>query len=64
MTPDTLARYAAAALPRYTSYPTAPHFAPMEEGEYRTWLAGLTPGEAISLYVHIPFCRALCWYCG
>ncbi|WP_419899864.1 oxygen-independent coproporphyrinogen III oxidase [Roseomonas sp. USHLN139] len=64
MTPDALARYAAAALPRYTSYPTAPHFAPMKEGEYRAWLAGLTPGEAISLYVHIPFCRALCWYCG
>ncbi|MCQ4162318.1 oxygen-independent coproporphyrinogen III oxidase [Roseomonas sp. GC11] len=64
MTPQTFARYAAAALPRYTSYPTAPHFAPMGEGEYRAWLSGITPEEALSLYVHIPFCQSLCWYCG
>ncbi|WP_160000654.1 oxygen-independent coproporphyrinogen III oxidase [Roseomonas sp. 18066] len=51
-------------MPRYTSYPTAPHFTAMGEGDYREWLAALTPDQAVSLYVHIPFCRALCWYCG
>ncbi|MFB9970099.1 radical SAM protein [Pseudoroseomonas cervicalis] len=64
MSPETFARYAGAALPRYTSYPTAPHFAPLAEAEYRAWLSGIAPGDALSLYVHIPFCRSLCWYCG
>jgi oxygen-independent coproporphyrinogen-3 oxidase len=57
-------RYAAANLPRYTSYPTAPHFAPMEESAWRAWLGALPREERISLYVHVPFCQALCWYCG
>ena len=56
--------YALANVPRYTSYPTAPHFGPLGEAEYRGWLAGAGPGDALSLYVHIPFCQALCWYCG
>ncbi|KAA2211655.1 oxygen-independent coproporphyrinogen III oxidase [Teichococcus oryzae] len=64
MTPDRLAEYAAASLPRYTSYPTAPHFAPLAEPEYRQWLLGIGAGDALSLYVHIPFCDHLCWYCG
>jgi len=64
MTPDLLARYAAASLPRYTSYPTAPHFLPLTEGDYRGWLAGIGAEDALSLYVHIPFCQSLCWYCG
>lgn len=51
-------------LPRYTSYPTAPHFAPMEERLYRQWLSGMPAGSALSLYLHIPFCHELCWYCG
>ncbi len=66
---DTLARPAppaalSANLPRYTSYPTAPHFGPMEEGLYREWLTAMPPRSALSLYVHIPFCHELCWYCG
>lgn len=64
MTPE-LVRRMSAPVPRYTSYPTAPHFSPkvgaMEFGE---GLRGLSPSQAISLYVHVPFCAQLCWYCG
>lgn len=64
MTPD-LVRRMSAPVPRYTSYPTAPHFSasvgPMDFGE---GLRRLTPSQALSLYVHIPFCAQLCWYCG
>lgn len=65
--PDPRARleaYARQNLPRYTSYPTAPHFGPLAEQEYRAWLAEIRPGDTLSLYLHIPFCRTLCWYCG
>jgi oxygen-independent coproporphyrinogen III oxidase len=65
MTPDVLARYADQALPRYTSYPTAPHFAPdVGASAYARWLATVSSGSAGSLYLHIPFCRSMCWYCG
>ena len=61
---DLLARYGGARIPRYTSYPTAPHFsAAVGEMHYRSWLASLPRAKA-SLYVHIPFCQAMCWYCG
>ena len=64
LSPELLARYANARLPRYTSYPTAPHFSPeVDEAQYRSWLAGL-PATDVSLYLHIPFCAAMCWYCG
>lgn len=56
--------YATANLPRYTSYPTAPHFGPLEEASYRAWLSRMKPAEKLSLYLHIPFCHELCWYCG
>lgn len=63
--PDRLLRYATASLPRYTSYPTAPHFAPIEDAEWRGRLgAEIGPADPLSLYVHVPFCQALCWYCG
>ncbi|WP_431267270.1 oxygen-independent coproporphyrinogen III oxidase [Dankookia sp. P2] len=56
--------YALANLPRYTSYPTAPHFGPLGEAEYRGWLGGIRPEDPLSLYLHIPYCASLCWYCG
>jgi oxygen-independent coproporphyrinogen-3 oxidase len=65
ISPDTFARYAAMRVPRYTSYPTAPNFsASVGEDEYRQWLRALPANEPVSLYLHIPFCRAMCWYCG
>lgn len=52
-------------VPRYTSYPTAPHFhAGIGPRIYRQWLDGQPSGTAASLYIHVPFCRTLCWYCG
>lgn len=52
-------------VPRYTSYPTAPHFHEcVAAPTYRSWLEAIPSGEPLSLYVHIPYCRDLCWYCG
>jgi oxygen-independent coproporphyrinogen-3 oxidase len=54
-----------ARVPRYTSYPTAPHFHAGVTGEiFRGWLAALPQGMALSLYLHVPFCDTLCWFCG
>lgn len=52
-------------LPRYTSYPTAPRFAGGFDAEsYAGWLAEIPAGGALSLYLHVPFCPKLCWFCG
>jgi len=54
-----------APVPRYTSYPTAPHFsAEVGADSYATWLSALPAEKPISLYMHIPFCDEMCWYCG
>ncbi len=52
--------------PRYTSYPPAPHFA--EDFGINQWRQELIESQEstrpLSLYVHIPFCDTLCYYCG
>ncbi len=64
MVQDLLAKYDR-RVPRYTSYPTALQFAPTVGTKvYRGWLATLDPELPLSLYVHIPFCDSLCWFCG
>ncbi len=61
----SLSRYAELRVPRYTSYPTAPHFEPVDgDADWRAGLAGLDSAEPLSLYLHIPFCRKVCWYCA
>lgn len=61
---DLLRKYAA-PVPRYTSYPTAAHFRPdIDHAVYTQWLKTLPASSKLSLYVHIPFCDTLCWFCG
>ncbi|MGE5150325.1 MAG: radical SAM protein, partial [Rhodospirillaceae bacterium] len=51
-------------VPRYTSYPTAAQFsAAVGPAEHAAWLRNLNGGAA-ALYLHVPFCQALCWYCA
>lgn len=65
MRPDLAAWYGQERLPRYTSYPTAPHFSTaIGPDAYAEWLKAIPPNATTSLYLHVPFCRAMCWYCG
>nr|WP_321458420.1 oxygen-independent coproporphyrinogen III oxidase [uncultured Cohaesibacter sp.] len=64
MTNVTL-KYATRSVPRYTSYPTAPHFSDKVDTQtYETWLATINHEVPISLYLHVPFCDSMCHYCG
>jgi oxygen-independent coproporphyrinogen-3 oxidase len=52
-------------VPRYTSYPTAASFTDaVGPALYGEWLEELDPSLPLSLYVHVPFCDTLCWFCG
>ncbi len=65
MRPDLAACYGQERLPRYTSYPTAPHFSGAIGPEtYAEWLKAIPRCGSASLYLHVPFCRSMCWYCG
>ncbi len=65
MTHRYLPALAARAVPRYTSYPTAAEFGPaVGAGDQAAALDAIVPGAPVSLYLHIPYCEQICWYCG
>ena len=54
-----------ARAPRYTSYPPANHFNDaVGPAQTSDWMAQVPSGSRISLYLHIPYCRRLCWFCA
>jgi oxygen-independent coproporphyrinogen-3 oxidase len=67
MTPSDLFAKYDRPIPRYTSYPTVPHWRSTPSAE--DWIGSLTrsveaPGASLALYLHIPFCESLCTFCG
>ena len=64
MNPDVINRHSG-PVPRYTSYPTAVQFSQnFGRADYINWLEELPDNASLSLYFHIPYCQALCWYCA
>ena len=65
--PDLIRRHDVSG-PRYTSYPTADRFVEaFGEAECRNWIAKRNIGgitQPLSIYVHLPFCDTLCYYCA
>ncbi|OYW78440.1 MAG: radical SAM protein, partial [Asticcacaulis sp. 32-58-5] len=57
-------RYLGTEAPRYTSYPSAHHFSDLNPQTYGSWLEKLTPGQSVGLYLHVPFCPQMCYFCG
>ncbi|MDQ0315089.1 oxygen-independent coproporphyrinogen III oxidase [Amorphus orientalis] len=61
---ELAAKYATRAVPRYTSYPTAPHFSDaVDAATAERWFAALGD-DPVSIYLHVPYCREMCTYCG
>lgn len=64
---NTLRRYGLfdANVPRYTSYPPANRFeAGVGARRHADWLDQVSAEAPVSIYVHVPFCRRLCWFCA
>ncbi|SDQ84745.1 oxygen-independent coproporphyrinogen III oxidase [Pseudovibrio sp. Tun.PSC04-5.I4] len=62
---DLEQKYASLNVPRYTSYPTAPHFSEaVTPSLYGDWLESIPSDTPLSLYLHVPFCQEMCHYCG
>ncbi|AEI38585.1 MAG: oxygen-independent coproporphyrinogen III oxidase [Zymomonas mobilis subsp. pomaceae] len=58
-------RYAERNVPRYTSYPTAADFHNrITPEDHQNRLRNIAPKSRVSVYLHVPFCRQLCHYCG
>ena len=54
-----------ARVPRYTSYPPATAFSPQTGRDFQvSCLEALDPATPVSIYIHIPFCERLCWFCA
>lgn len=63
--PAELLQFLDRRIPRYTSYPTAVQFvADVDGSTYTEWLAALPANVPVSIYLHVPFCSELCFYCG
>ncbi|MFB0945908.1 MAG: oxygen-independent coproporphyrinogen-3 oxidase [Spirosomataceae bacterium] len=66
ITADLIEKYNVAG-PRYTSYPTVPHWKP-EKFTLYDWKSSIrqrtTDSKGISLYIHLPFCESLCTFCA
>jgi oxygen-independent coproporphyrinogen III oxidase len=65
MSDALIRRYGSLAVPRYTSYPTAAEFtSAIGPSNHEAWLRRLDLRDSVSVYLHVPYCRQLCHYCG
>ncbi|MBN1377649.1 MAG: oxygen-independent coproporphyrinogen III oxidase [Gammaproteobacteria bacterium] len=63
-TQDLDQRLQSQRVPRYTSYPPATEFAGLPPETQQNWLTEINKDLPVSLYIHIPYCDQLCWFCG
>ena len=53
------------SVPRYTSYPTVAQFqADVGRDHHDSWLAALPDTASVAVYIHVPYCERLCWFCA